>query len=65
MDIKEIGINTRNWVDSIQDRDYWTALVNATLNLRISKAMGVVSSPSIQRKKEIHISRKSKLKFRN
>ena len=23
MDLKEIGINTRNWVDSAQDRDYW------------------------------------------
>ena len=22
MDLKEIGINTRNWVDSTQDRDY-------------------------------------------
>ena len=22
MDLKEIGINTRNWVDSVQDRDY-------------------------------------------
>ena len=22
MDLKEIGINTRNWVDSAQDRDY-------------------------------------------
>ena len=28
MDLKEIGINTRNWVDSAQDRDYWRALVN-------------------------------------
>ena len=27
MDLKEIGINTRNWVDSVQDRDYWRALV--------------------------------------
>ena len=35
MDLKEIGINTRNWVDSAQDRDYWRALVNAALNLRI------------------------------
>ena len=35
MDLKEIGINTRNWVDSAQDRDYWSALMNATLNLRI------------------------------
>ena len=36
MDIKEMGINTRNWVDSAQDTDYWRALVNATLNLRVS-----------------------------
>ena len=35
MDLKEIDINTRNWVDSAQDRDYWRALVNAALNLRI------------------------------
>ena len=36
MDLKEIGINTRNWVDSAQDRDYWRALVIAALDLRIS-----------------------------
>ena len=34
--LKEIGINTRNWFDSAQDRDYWRALVNSTLNLRVS-----------------------------
>ena len=27
MDLEEIGINSRNWVDSAQDRDYWRALV--------------------------------------
>ena len=27
--LKEICINIRNWVDSVQDRDYWRALVNA------------------------------------
>ena len=35
MDLEEIGINSRNWVDSVQDRDYWRALVNAALNLRV------------------------------
>ena len=32
----EIGINTRNWVDSAQGRDYYKVPVNATLNLRVS-----------------------------
>ena len=35
MDLKEIDINTRNWVDLAQDRNYWKALVNAALNLRV------------------------------
>ena len=35
MNLKEIGINMRNWVDSAQDRDCWRALVNAALNLRV------------------------------
>ena len=35
MDLEEIGINKRNSVDSAQDRDYWRALVNAALTLRV------------------------------
>ena len=35
MRLKEMDVNTRNWIDSIQDIDYWEALVNAALNLRI------------------------------
>ena len=34
-DLEEIGVNAGNWVDSAQNRDYWKALVNAALNLRV------------------------------
>ena len=35
MYLEEIGINAENWVDSAQDRNYWIALVNVALNLRV------------------------------
>ena len=35
MDLEGIGINEGNWVDSAQDRDFWRALVNAALKLRV------------------------------
>ena len=35
MGLEEIGINASNWVDLVQDRDSWRALVNAALNLRV------------------------------
>ena len=34
MNIEEIGVNTRNWVDSAQDRDYMRAVANPALNFR-------------------------------
>ena len=43
MDLKEMGINTRNRVDLAQDKDYWRTLVNVALNLRVSLAMELVS----------------------
>ena len=39
MDLEEIGINAGNWVHSAQDRDYWRALVNAALNLRVHEVI--------------------------
>ena len=35
MDLKEIGINAGNWVVSARNRDYWRAVVNAALKLRV------------------------------
>jgi hypothetical protein len=35
MDLIEIGINMRSWIDSAQGRDYGRVLVNAALNLRV------------------------------
>ena len=35
IDLEEISINTSNWVDSAQNRDYPRALVNVALNLQV------------------------------
>ena len=35
MDHEEKGINAGNWIDSAEDKNYWRALVNAALNLRV------------------------------
>ena len=37
VDLKEIHVNARIWVDSAKNRDYWRVLVNAALNLRFHK----------------------------
>ena len=36
IDLKEIGVNTRNWIDSAKDRNYRRALMNAALKFRVS-----------------------------
>jgi hypothetical protein len=35
MELEEIGVSACNWVVSDQDRNYWKALANAALNLRV------------------------------
>ena len=39
MDLTKIGINTRIWVDSVLDKDYWRAPGNAALTLQVPYAM--------------------------
>jgi hypothetical protein len=33
MDLREIGWDGTDWIDLVQDRDQWRALVNAVMNL--------------------------------
>ena len=35
MGLEKMGINVCNWVDLVLNRDYWRALVNAALGLRV------------------------------
>ena len=54
MDLEEIGINAGNQVDSAQDRDYWRALVNMALNLRVSYAMELVVNDNVDENITLH-----------
>ena len=38
MDLKEIGVNTRYWVDLAENRDYRRVVVKAALNSRFYKS---------------------------
>jgi hypothetical protein len=35
MDCGEIGRGTLDWIDLVQDREEWWALVNTVMNLRV------------------------------
>ena len=47
MDIKEIGTNSRNWIDSALDKSYLRSLGNAALSLRVQCATELVSTRSV------------------
>jgi hypothetical protein len=35
MDLEEIGWDGRDWIELVQDRDQWRALVNTVMNHRV------------------------------
>jgi hypothetical protein len=35
MDLREIGWDGMDWIDLVQDRDQWRALVDTVMNLRV------------------------------
>jgi hypothetical protein len=37
MDLVEIGLDGRDWIELAQNRDQWRALVNTVMNLRVPK----------------------------
>jgi hypothetical protein len=36
LDLREIGWGGMDWIDVVQDRDQWKALVNMVINVQVS-----------------------------
>ena len=41
MDLQEVGVSCRDWMELAQDRERWRALVGTVRNLRVPKMWGI------------------------
>ena len=41
MDLQEVGGSCGDWMELVQDRDRWPALVGTVRNLRVTKMRGI------------------------
>ena len=41
MDLQEVGGSCGDWIELVQDRDRWRALVSTVRNLRVPKMRGI------------------------
>ena len=52
MELQEVGLKVKDWIDPDHDRENWRAFVNTVMNLGVSKyatnfltGLGTISSP--------------------
>ena len=43
MDLRDVGCDSGDWIDLLQDRDQWWAYVRVVMNLRALKSQLVIS----------------------
>jgi hypothetical protein len=58
MNLREMGWDGMDWIDLVQDRDQWRALVNTIINLRVPqnarKFLSSCTTGGFSRRPQLH-----------